>query len=132
MKSILLFALLLSALVSAEGQESVSTAGRADKFDATISSAQENSPGTKPQSLVVDAGARSKRDVNDFRVLPAYQPKPNRFLAAIKRHPLWDGIIVGVGTAVLIDAEQRKGCDYKKYGGSGSGVNCPKYSTWPK
>jgi hypothetical protein len=42
------------------------------------------------------------------------------------------GVIVGVGTAVLIHAEQRKGCDYRKYGGSGSGVNCPVYTkTWP-
>jgi hypothetical protein len=64
---------------------------------------------------------------NQWKVAPSVAPRMhwwNRHRTAT----ILGFTIVGVGAGVLVWAEQRRGCNYKEYGGSGSQVNCPSYT----
>jgi hypothetical protein len=73
--------------------------------------------------------APNRPDKNEFRVLPAYHSKPNRFLAAIKRHPkVTIGLSLAGGATAggIYSWVSRQHCDHYEYGQVGVGVNCPK------
>lgn len=64
-------------------------------------------------------------DKNEWRVLPAYQPKRSW----VSRHRAATVLLflgAGVGAGIGIERATRKHCDHYPPGYSGVGVNCPK------